>query len=289
MEDTTLAILFGLISMLGYGLSNGLTKVPLLKIGNIKTVFYRGIFANILLLITTLFYLPKINFSLNYILIAFLISTIAYLSIIAFYKALKIGKIGLVSPVANSSVIFTILFSIIFFSESLSAIQAFSVLLIISGITLISINFSDLKNSHFLKTSSGIPHALITCLLWGLMYFLFKIPVMVIGPILTTFIIECGILLYSGIHLKISKTSFDIPNPVILTYIFFVAFFGVIGTLFFNLGIKIYDVSIIAALTFSSPIVVALYGRFIYKEKLTLSQWLAILLILTGIICISYF
>ena len=100
MDEISLAILFGLISMLGYGLSNGLTKGPLLKIGNIKTVFYRGIFANILLLITTLFYLPKINFSLNHILIAFLISTIAYLSIIAFYKALKIGKIGLVSPVA---------------------------------------------------------------------------------------------------------------------------------------------------------------------------------------------
>ncbi|RLG15112.1 MAG: hypothetical protein DRN66_00010 [Candidatus Nanohalarchaeota archaeon] len=167
--------------------------------------------------------------------------------------------------------------------------QAFSILLMIAGIVLISINFRDLKKPHIFQLSSGVPYALITCLLWGLMYSLIKIPVMVIGPILTSFVIETGLLLYSGVHLNVRKISFSIPDSNTLKYIFFLALFGAIATLSFNLGIKLYNVSIVAALTFSSPLIVALYGKFIYKEKLTFQQWFAILLILCGIVCISYF
>jgi len=74
-----------------------------------------------------------------------------------------------------------------------------------------------------------------------------------------------------------------------LIYIFFVAFFGTIGILFYNLGIKILDVSIISVLSFANPLVSTLYGKFVYNEKLSMLQYIAILLILIGIIFIFYF
>lgn len=164
-----------------------------------------------------------------------------------------------------------------------------SIILILVGVILISLDFNDLKNSHLFKRSSGIPYALITCFLWGLVYFLFKIPVNVLGPILTSFILELGILLYSGIHISLSKSGYSLSNKKILLYVFLVAFFGAIGTLFFNLGIKNYNVSIVAALTFANPLVATLYGKIVYKEKLYLQQYMAIALMIIGVILISYF
>ena len=285
----SMGIIFGLISMLGFGLGNGISQVSIKKIGTRRVIFFRSIFMSLILFIVLLFFLSETDFSPTYILITFVISLIGYIPLVTFYKALKIGKVGIISPIASSSVIFTILFSIIFFKESLSIAQLFSILLIMLGIILISINFKDIRNSHLFKTSSGVPFALITCVLWGLVFFLFKIPVNVLGPILTSFIVEFGNLIYSGTNLKISKIGFQLPDKRILTYIILLAICITVGTLFYNFGIRVSNVSIIAALYSSNPLVATLYGKFVYKEKLKIQQYFAILLILIGIVLISYF
>ena len=282
-----MGILFGIIAMLGYGLSNAISQVPSKLIGARKTAFYRNVFISILLFAVLLAFPQDITLSLKYIIITLLISLMGYIPLISFYKALNAGKVGIIAPIASSSVIFTVLFSIIFFGEVLSIEQVISIVLIILGIILISLNFKDLKNSHLFKISSGVPYALLTCFLWGLVFFLFKIPVNILGPILTSFIIEFGIMIYAGIHLLISRTGFSLSNKKILGYIFLVAFFGAFGTLFFNLGIKSQNVSIVAALTFANPVVATVYGRLVYKEKLHIQQYFAILLIISGIILIT--
>ena len=287
--DMPLGIIFGLLAMFGYGLSNAMAKVPAKNLGSRKAIFFRGIFVSLLLLIILLFFSRETFFSPTYILIGFIISLIAYIGFNTFYKALKLGKVGIISPIANSSVIFTILLSIVFFNESLTWIQLSLIILITIGIILISINFKDLKNSHLFKISSGIPFALITCLLWGLVFFLYKIPIIILGPILTSFIIEFGMMIFSGIDLKISKIYFNLPNKKEIIHIFFVALFGAAGTLFFSLGVNMSGVSIVAALAFANPLISTLYGKFVYKEKLGIPQYVAILLMLTGIVLISYF
>lgn len=287
--DAYLGIIFGVIAMLGFGLCNAVSQVPVRKIGSTKTVFFRGALISGMYLIVLAVFWSKINFNLQYILIAFAIALLGYIPLVTFYKALEKGRVGVVTPVANSSVIFTILFSVIFFGESLNTIQVVSMVAVVIGIFLISVDFKNLKGSHLLKLSSGIPYALVSCLLWGLVISLFKIPVTVLGPILTSFIIEFGNTIYSGIHLKVKKASMRLPSKKIFKYVFWVALFGAIGTLFLNLGIAVSKVSIVAAITFSNPWITVLYGKFVYKEKLRPQQWLAIGIILCGIVLISSF
>ncbi len=287
--DLPLGIIFGLIAMLAYGLSGAIAKVPIKKLGAIRTIFFRNLFTSTMLLFIVLFFIETSTFSLTYILIAFVISFIGYIPFFTFFKAVKAGKIGVVMPIANSSVVFTVLFSILFYGESLSGIQLLSIILIIGGIMLVSVDFSDLKNSNLFNVSSGVPYALVTCFLWGLVYFLFKIPVDVLGPILSSFMIEFGSLFFSAIHLKVLKKGFGVPQVKYWIYIFFVALTGAIGTLAYNFGIQVADVSIVAALTFANPLVAAVYARLVYKEKLGSLQYSAMGLILLGIILISYF
>jgi len=286
-------IIFAIIAMIGFGFSNAIAKVPNQEIGYKKTVFYRAIFINILLFIVLLFFLKETNFSLNFILITLGIAFIGYLPLITFYKSLEVGKVGVVSPIANSSVIFTVFFSIIFFGERLSLLQGISILVILLGIILMSVNFKELKKSHLFQMSSGVPYALITCFLWGLVFFLFKIPVNVIGPILTSFLIEFGILIYSTIHNlftnKFRKGTFLVKNKKMIWYTFFVALFGAVGAIFFNMGIKNYSVSIVAAITFANPLIATLYSKIVYKEKLLLRQYLALIIIVLGVVMISYY
>ncbi len=284
------AIIFGIISMIGFGLSNAISQIPSKKIGGKRTIFFRSFFITILFLIALPFF-KEVSFSVKYIIITLGISLIGYVALISFYNALSKGKVGLVSPVANSAVIFTVIFSTIFFHESLAPVQWIAIFLIVSGIILTSLNLRSVRDSSLFKLSSGIPYALITCLLWGLVFFLFKIPVTILGPILTSLISEVGLMIFSGIDLRVSKTYFKIPDRKVLKLVFLVAFFGAIGLLFFNLGINQENssVGVIAAISFANPLVAILYGKIVYKEKLNFQQWIAVFLILIGIVTISYF
>jgi drug/metabolite transporter (DMT)-like permease len=65
------------------------------------------------------------------------------------------------------------------------------------------------------------------------------------------------------------------------------AIFTVAGTLAFNLGISLANLSIVAAISSSGPLVSTIYSRIVYKEKLKLSQYLGGILIVLGIVFVS--
>jgi len=287
--DLPMGIVFGLLAMIGFGFSTAVAQVPVKSLGTLRVVFFRGIFASSMLFLGVLFFWDECIFSPAYILLALAISLVGYVGLVMFYKALKVGHIGVVTPIANSSVVFTVLFSVLFFAESLGFVQVFSIALIVSGIVLISVDFRHLRNSCIFDKSSGVVYALATCLLWGGAFFLFKIPASVLGPILSSFVIEAGNMIYSGMSIKFSGKGFDFPCTKNMKYIFFVALFGALGILAFNYGVGVADVSIVAALTFANPLVAAVYARVVYKEKLSGLQYFAMGLILLGIVLISYF
>jgi len=287
--DISPGIIFGLVATLGFGLHTAISQDPIKSIGPMKAIFFRNIFTSILLLLALMMLPWKIAFSWDYVLIALVISFIGYIPLLTFYKALNAGKVGIVTPVANSSVIFTIMFSIIFFRESLTEVQLFSIAMIITGIMLISLDLKDLKHSDLFKMSSGLPYALVTCVLWGLVFFLFKFPVTVLGPILTAFITEAGILVFAGANIAASGSGFAVPDRRTMKKIAIASFFGALGSLAYNYGITVSDVSIIAALTFANPLVATIYAKAVYKEKLCVQQYAAAAMMIAGIVFISYF
>jgi len=282
-----LGILFGLVAMLGYGISNSMTQVPVKAMGSKRTIFFRNATASVLLGLATLFFLSETTISAEYVLIALGIAFLGYLPQLAYFRALKAGKVGVVSPIASSSVVFTVIFSLIFFNEVLRAWQIAAIAAIVAGIFLISANPRDWKNTNLLNISSGVPYALAAGVLWGLVYFLLKIPVSALGPMLSGFILEFGGMIFCGINLKLSKVSFGIPDSATLKRIIIIGLLGGMGTMFFNLGIQMYEVSIVAAITFSWPMLAAIYAKYAYKEEMSILQWAAVILILAGIITLS--
>lgn len=287
--DFSLGIIYGLIAMVGFGLHTAISQVPIRSVGSVQTIFFRNIFTSSILLAGVIIFQQYATISLKYVGIALAISFIAYIPLVMFFKALNFGKVGIVTPIANSSVVFTVLFSIFFFGEALSGAHMFSIGIIVAGIVLISLDFNDLKNSSIFRVSSGVPYALVTSILWGVAFFLFKIPVDVLGPILTAFITESGIFIFAAVNMGISKINFSVPAKRDIRYISIASFFGAIGALFYNYGITAADVSIVAALTFANPLVSTVYAKVMYKEKLCVLQYVAIVLVIAGIFLICYF
>jgi uncharacterized membrane protein len=205
-----------------------------------------------------------------------------------FYKATAIGKMGMISPVASANALIATLLALTFFHEKLTGLQLISVLVIISGIVLISINFKEFKSSHIFLKSSGVPYALIAAIGWGIWAFLVKIPASQLGPFLTSLIIEGGALFIALFLVLNSKESVPLKDKKPLNYIIPISIFMVLWSLSFYQGIKVANVSIVTTLSAASPLIVAILGKIFYQENLTSLQYFAIGLIVCGIMLISF-
>ncbi|MFW5746859.1 MAG: EamA family transporter, partial [Nanoarchaeota archaeon] len=195
-----------IISMLSIGVANLLMRFPSRRYGTRRTLVYRGLCMSALLGLGAVLTNAWV-FDLKMIIFTLLLSFLGYLPLAAFVKGLSVGKVGVVTPIANSSVIVTVLFSLVFFGEVLTPGQYGGIGLIVLGIVLISINFQDLKQSDLLDPSSGIGYALIALVIWGIFFPLLKIPSSQLGPFMTTFLIEIGILAWAFLHLRLHGTS----------------------------------------------------------------------------------
>jgi len=278
-------ILFGLLAMIGFGMSNALSRFPAQKLGALRTMLYRGIGVAALQFILLLFVFPN-AVTVRGIAIALAVAVFSYLPIMFFYKGLHYGNVGIISPIANSSAIITTLLAVVIFKESLSGAQWISGLLVVVGIILISLNFRDLKNSHLMKLSSGVPFALLACLGWGITFFLFKFPVSLVGPVMTSFVVEFVILLICAAQMKRAKEDFSLPAGF-GKYLISLVLFGFVGTLAYNYGIKSSAVSVVAMLYMANPLVATTYARIAYKEKLSMQQYIAIGIIIVGVVGIT--
>jgi drug/metabolite transporter (DMT)-like permease len=287
MNYLLISIFFGLLAMVPIGISNGLSPIPTKKIGAKSTLIFRGILTSTLLLIAMLFNLKVTHFVPIQIIYAFAISLIAYIGLLFYYKALAAGKIGAAAPIASGYIIISIALSVIFYRIPLSAWQATFIGLIIFGIILSSINPKDFKNSSIFDIKTGIPFALITALCWGLSFFMAQKPNKELGPYLVGLIIEVGIFCFSLIHSLGQREKIIKPDAKTFGIILAVAVLSVISILGLYLGLKFGNAGIVLTLSGGTSLVVAVYGYFIYKEKLTNTQYFAILLILTGIVALS--
>jgi len=284
----TLPVLFGLIAMVAFGFGNSLYKAAAISVPAKRLVFLRGIFVSAALLCAVLLALGSSAFLPEYIAAMAGISLVGYFALLLLTKALSEGDVGVVMPISNSSVLFTVLFSIIFFGESLSSFQAVGVAAIVIGAFLVSGNPFSLLGKGRKELAKGAGLAFIVCVLWGAMFFLLKVPAVAIGPVLTSFLLEFFQMLFAGLHIKINKEAFAMPEKGTMKYIIASAVLIAVAGLAYTLGISTGSVSIVAPISMSSPVIVALYGKFVYKEILAPWQYLGIISIIIGNALMSF-
>lgn len=285
---TTLSLLLGTLAMITMGIANAMGKIPSKRSGIEPFLFYRGIIICIIFGLVAWRLTDPSQYDLLFIAFALLLSAFFYFALAYLYKAVAIGKVGLVSPVTTLNVAISLTLTTILLKVPLSLPQILLIIMIIIGILVLSLDFKDFSASNIFDKSSGVPYAMITALLWGVLFFLVQFPIKHLGAYLTTFLLDFGILICAVVKNIFVAKDFR-PHSVANSWkhIVGVAIFSAIGALAMYLGMQVANSAIVIAVSTASPLSAMLYGRIFYKEKLSPLQYGAIIIVILAIVALG--
>lgn len=287
MSNNTVAIIGGMMGMIGYGVADFFSKKTIDKIGIIKSLFYAKLIETLLISLY-LFKdssLPRLTVK-NIIFVIFfsVFSTIGYL---ALYRAFKIGKLSIISSITSAQALSTVIFTFFIFGEIFSKYKVTALIFVIIGIFLTALNLKELKNNlRSYGISKGVLEASCVVIIFGALIPLWD--QFVEGPgwiiwVLFSNLFMMAILIFHETFLK--KGTMKPGKGVPYFWILFLAIFegmGNIGnTWAFNGSTN--TTSIITAITSSYPLITVILGYVFLRERLQLSQYLGIVSIIIGL------
>ncbi len=134
--------------MFGWGIYDFLGGVFAKQIGSFKSFFWSQLVGLISVLLLAFVFITHSEIS-TLVFILFPIAAIVYSAgYLFFFKGFEIGNVSIVAATMNLWAVFTMLFAFIFMGQRLSAMQTLGVVMIISGVTLASVNWSDVRNQN---------------------------------------------------------------------------------------------------------------------------------------------
>lgn len=280
-------VLFGLLVMIGWGVHKLFAKKLINRIGSYSGLIYTNstIVALVVLycLITGTFAVP----TSNTILLILIISVLGAFGVFFLYKAMEIGKLSIVVPVSHSYSALIVLLAFIFFGERLNALQLTAIILTIIGTLLISFKYSELKKIKLKYASKGVPYAIATTLLWGIVYFLIRLVVDELGPFVTSLYFETIILVLLFLPAVFGFMKLKKPDKKAAQLFLFSGIFAGIGAIAYNAGVKYGLVSIVGPLSGASLMVTVILSYFFLKERIELNQKIAVLMIFAAIVMLA--
>lgn len=276
--------------MLGWGTSDFFANEASDKVGHNKALFWSQLAGLILIGFVALFFTK--NLVLNPILIFLIIlSGITYtFGYLLFYKAFEIGNVSIVSAVVNFQNIFIIFISYFIFGQSLTKYQIPAIVLILFGITLVSINFNDLKKGS-VALVKGVKETLLATIMFGIFFwplneYISERADWILVSFLTKLIALITLFILSIIQKQ--KLTLNKPDSRLKLVILAVGLLEAIAILGMSFGVAFGDMIIVSPIASSLTVVTVGLAMIFLKEKLTKSQSFGIIITIAGIILTAF-
>ncbi len=285
MNTTILSILTGVIGMFGWGIYDFLGGVFAKQLGAFKSFFWSQLAGLISVLLLALIFTTSINVPIL-VFVLFPIAAMVYSAgYLFFFKGFEIGNVSIVAATMNLWAVFTMVFAFIFMGQRLSTIQTLGVLMIISGVTLASINWNDIRNRKF-QLSSGVKEAVLGAFFFGVFWNISEIISEEVGWLLTTLFVKLGIVLFLLIFSFVVKREIGLTEATAKTK-YTVVLMGVVeagAVAVVNYGLTIGDAILITPIASALSIVTITLAIIFLKDKVTKLQGLGIVTAIFGII-----
>jgi len=271
--------------MFGWGIYDFLGGVFAKQLGAFKSFFWSQLAGLISVFLLALIFTTGINASIL-VIILFPIAAMVYSAgYLFFFRGFEIGNVSIVAATMNLWAVFTMLFAFIFMGQRLSTIQTLGVLMIISGVTLASINWSDIRNRKF-QLSSGGKEAVLGAFFFGVFWNISEIISEEVGWLLTTLFVKFGIVLFLLIFSFLVKREIGLTETATKTK-YTVVLMGVVeagAVAVVNFGLTIGDAILITPIASALSIVTITLAIIFLKDKVTKLQGLGIITAIFGII-----
>ena len=215
------------------------------------------------------------------------IGALGWFSYLAFYRALAIGPISIVSPIVSAYAAVTVLCAVLIAGERLSADEVLAVAIALLGVLLAS---SDLAQIRAIERVAALAIVLalaaavtIGAFVYGIAHFSdqygWLVPIFLARAFSTVFIL--GTALRGG--------TWRLPHRSLglVAMIGFVAVVDTIGYIAFNFGVRHADTSIVATAAAPYAIVPIVAGVVLMGERPTPTQWTGVGLVIAGLVLLG--
>lgn len=284
--------IFVIISSLFFGFSNAYWKRSTSELPFFIIIFCRGLITSS---IFGIFWLLDFNFeifspyvgplhqfSLEQFFIAASMCLLSGFGLFFFVKSMQEGVVNLVAPLSSLN-IFGLLTATFVLGEPWKKSFWLPIIIMTVGLVILFFAKATLKLNSTQK--KALSYGLLSAIIWGFDYTLFKIPIKWMGVIPFSFLLEISITLFSYFliiwyRIKIRDYVLNakfIKNTLVLSF----CLLG--GSMFIHLAYLSTTIAQINFFAQSQLIFTLIFGAFLYREKLVFRQYLGIFLLLVAI------
>lgn len=283
-------VIWSLITAITFGVINYLVKIITQKLSVQEFLILRTFIIGAILLPLEYFSTKFELASLQSVLMGVGLALLGYVGLKALMSGLRDGKLGVIEPVFAGRIVFSVLVGVLFLGDVLSVFHYLFIAVILLGVVMISINPKEFKGESSFLEEPGIKNAFIASLILGVTIPFFGYVGIINGVFLGAFVIEIGNLVGAAIDLSVTKDGWknsfkDIRGALPLLFILgvIVSFGGYALIYSFSLGLE----SITAAILGTSALWATILGAAFLKERLLLRQYIAMVVIIGGVIGLS--
>ena len=275
--------------MIGWGLYDFFGGFFSKKIGNFKTFFWSQLAGSVFAALLTFVFAINLNIPTRIIFLIPVASIFYAAAYLLFFRGFELGNVSIISATMNLWAVFTMLFAFIFFGQRLSTFQFLGVIMILAGVALVSLKWSEIKDQN-IKLLSGIRETVVAALLFGIFWNISEIISEEIGWLSTTLFVKIGIVLFLLLFSLLVNRELGITKTTSNTKIL-ILFAGVLeaaAVASVNWGITIGDVILVSPISSALSIVTILMAVIFLKEKITRLQGAGMVIVITGIILTAF-
>jgi len=289
MSSAILSVLTGIVGMFGWGLYDFLGGVYAKQIGPFRSFFWSQLAGLASAIVLTFVLATSLSVPVLVVMLLPIAAILYSAGYLFFFKGLQIGNVSIVAATMNLWAVFTMLFAFIFLGQRLSTAQFLGVLLILSGVTLASTDWSNLRHRGF-RLSSGVKEAVLGAFFFGVFWNLSEVISERIGWLWTTLLVKLGIVLSVLLFSLLMRRELDIASATTRTKCMIVVMgmveAGAVAAV--NYGLTIGDAILITPIASALSIVTIGLAIVILKDKVTKLQGLGMTAAIAGIVVTAF-
>ena len=275
------ALLYGLVAALGWGIADYLAALSARRVGTFRTIL--GMQASSLLIfaaiIAAIGALPPLR--TDAIVTALGMGALGAVMLAALYRALALGPIAIVSPVAAANAAVTVVLAVALLGEELSPPQLGAIAATIAGIALASTDLRVVRETLG-RPTPGVRLALLVMVGFGVLGFLLATTARTFGPLGMVLLLRGGTTFVLALYGVARATAVTLPRRALAI----VVVIGVLDTsanVAFGLGAVAGYASIVATGAAAYPLIPFALGLALLRERIAPNQIIGVALLVAGL------
>lgn len=275
--------------MFGWGLYDFLGGVFAKQIGPYKSFFWSQLAGLASMLLLAIFISPSMDIPSVVIFLLPVAALLYSAGYLFFFKGFEVGNMSIVAATMNLWAVFTILFAFTFMRQRLTVTQTVGVLMILTGVTLASLNWSEIQQRKF-QLSTGVREAIAGAFFFGIYWNVSEIIVEQVGWLVSTALIKLGIVVFMLLFFALSKRGMGLAGTAgkTISAIFVMGVIEAGSVAVVNYGLTIGDAILITPIASALSIVTILLAIIFLKDRVTKIQGLGIATAITGIVVTGF-